>query len=173
MALPCLFEKLLPPQRPATVHCSTDPAKVHPSLIKAAVQTTARQQACVTASVLVTVCRSQKTTMTSNSTLQHRCCQCASLTDESCCTDNSLTAAFWHCHVCLRSCRPHNDNNSALQHRRCQSAVLTDQSCCPDNRLTAGLCHCKCTRDSMLLTENHNDQQQCTAAQILPKCILH
>ncbi len=129
-------EKLLPPQRPATVHCSTDPAKVHPSLIKAAVQTTARQQACVT------------------------------LTDESCCTDNSLTAAFWHCHVCLRSCRPHNDNNSALQHRRCQSAVLTDQSCCPDNRLTAGLCHCKCTRDSMLLTENHNDQQQCTAAQI-------
>ncbi len=125
MALPCLFEKLLPPQRPATVHCSTDPAKVHPSLIKAAVQTTARQQACVTASVLVTVCCSQKTTITSNSTLQHRCCQSASLTDESCCTDNSLTAGLWHCHVCLRSC-------------------------CP-----------------------HNDQQQCTAAQMLPKCIRH
>ncbi len=128
MALPCLFEKLLPPQRPATVHCSTDPAKVHPSLIKAAVQTTARQQACVTASVLVTVCCSQKTTMTSN---------------------------------------------SALQHRSCQSASFTDQSCCADNSSTAGLCHCKCTRDSMLLTENHNDQQQYTAAQILPECIPH
>ncbi len=121
------FEKLLLAQRPATVHCNKHPGNVHTSLIRADVQNRAesRQQACVTASVLLKVCCLHRGTMISDSELQHRSCQSASLTDQSCCADNSLTAGLWHCHVCLRRC-------------------------CP-----------------------HNDQQQCTAAQILPKCILH
>ncbi len=114
--------------RPARVHCSTVPAKVHPSLITAAVQTTAWQQPCFTVSLLVRVCCSHKGTMTSN---------------------------------------------SGLQHRSCQSASLTNQSCCADNSLTAGMFHCKFTCESLLLTQRHYDQQECTAAQIMPKCIPH
>ncbi len=64
--------------------------------------------------------------------------------------------------------------NSALQHRSCQSATHTDQSCCAEqsSKQTAGLCHCKFTCESLLLTHRHNDQQQCTAAQIQLTSIL-
>ena len=53
-------------------------------------------------------------------------------------------------------------SKSALQHRSCQSASLTDQSCCADNSLTAGMFHCKFTCESLLLTQRHYDQQECT-----------
>ncbi len=158
------------------MHCSTDPGKVHPSLIRAAVQTTASQQACFTASLLVKVCCSHKGTMTSNSALQHRSCQSASLTDQSCCADNSLTAGMFHCKFTCEVCCSHKGtmtSKSALQHRSCQSASLTNQSCCADNSLTAGVSDCKFTCESLLLTQRHYDQQQWTAAQILPKCIPH
>ncbi len=158
------------------MHCSTDHAKVHPSLIRAAVQTTASQQACFTASLLVKVCCSHKGTITSNRALQHRSCQSASLTDQSCCADNSLTAGMFHCKFTCEVCYSHKGtmtSKSALQHRSCQSASLTNQSCCAENSLTAGVFDCKFTCESLLLTQKYYDQQQWTAAQILPKCIPH
>ena len=158
------------------MHCSTDHVKVHPSLIRAAVQTTASQQACFTASLLVKVCCSHKGTMTSKSALQHRSWQNASFTDQSCCADNSLTAGMFHCKFTFEVCCSHKGtmtSKSALQHRSCQSASLTNQSCCADNRLTTGVFDCKFTCESLLLTQKHYDQQQWTAAQILPNCIPH
>ncbi len=158
------------------MHCSTDHGKVHPSLIRAAVQTTASQQACLTASLLVRVCCSHKSTMTSSSGLQHRSCQSASLTNQSCCADNSLTAGMFHCKFTCEVCCSHKGtmtSKSALQHRSCQSASLTNQSCCADNSLTAGVFDCKFTCESLLLTQRHYDQQQCTVAQIMAKCIPH
>ncbi len=160
------------------MHCSTDHGKVHPSLIRAAVQTTASQQACLTASLLVRVCCSHKGTMTSSSGLQHRSCQSASLTNQSCCADNSLTAGMFHCKFTCEVCCSHKGtmtSKSALQHRSCQSASLTDQSCCAEQsrKQIAGLCHCKFTCESLLLTQRHFDQEECTAAQIMSKCIPH
>ena len=158
------------------MHCSTDHVKVHPSLIRAAVQTTASQQACFTASLLVKVCCSHKGTMTSKSALQHRSWQNASFTDQSCCADNSLTAGMFHCKFTFEVCCSHKGtmtSKSALQHRSCQSASLTNQSCCADNRLTTGVFDCKFTCESLLLTQKHYDQQQWTAAQIMSKCIPH
>ncbi len=160
------------------MHCSTDHGKVHPSLIRAAVQNRAesRWQACVTASLLVNVCCSHKGNTTSKSALQHRSCQSASLTNQSCCADNSLTAGTLHCKFTCEVCCSHKGtttSKSALQHRSCQSASLTNQSCCADNSLTAGVFDCKFTCESLLLTQRHYDQQQCTATQIMSKCIPH
>ncbi len=160
------------------MHCSTDHAKVHPSLIRAAVQTTASQQACFTASLLVKVCCSHKGTITSNRALQHRSCQSASLTNQSCCAEQSRKqiAGLCHCKFTCEVCCSHKGtmtSKSALQHRSCQSASLTNQSCCAENSLTAGVFDCKFTCESLLLTQRHYDQQECTAAQIMPKCIPH
>ncbi len=160
------------------MHCSTDHGKVHPSLISAAVQTTASQHACFTASLLVKVCCSHKGTMTSKSALQHRSWQNASFTNQSCCADNSLTAGMFHCKFTCEVCCSHKGtmtSNRALQHRSCQSESLTDQSCCAEQsrKQIAGLCHCKFTCESLLLTQRHVDQEECTAAQIMSKCIPH
>ena len=109
--------------------------------------------------------------MTSKSALQHRSWQSASLTDQSCCADNSLTAGMFHwkftCEVCC-SHKGYMTSKSALQHRSCQSASLTNQSCCADNSLTAGMFHCKFT--SLLLTQRHYDQQQCTVTAGMFHC---
>ncbi len=64
-------------------------------------------------------------------------------------------------------------SKSALQHRSCQSATLTNHSCCADNILAAATFDCKFTCDSLLLTQRHYDQQECTVAQIMAKCIPH
>ncbi len=122
------------------------------------------------------VCCSHKGTLTRKSALQHRSCQSASLTNQSCCADNSLTAGMFHCKFTGEVCCSRKGtmtSKSALQHRSCQSASLTNQSCCADNSLTAGVFDCKFTCESLLLTQKHYDQQQWTAAQILPKCIPH
>ena len=152
-------------------------------------QTTASQQACFTASLLVKVCCSHKGTITSNralqhnkgtmtskSALQHRSWQNASFTDQSCCADNSLTAGMFHCKFTFEVCCSHKGtmtSKSALQHRSCQSASLTNQSCCADNSLTTGMFDCKFTCECLLLTQRHYDQQECTAAQIMAECIFH
>ena len=136
----------------------------------------------MTASLLVRVCCSHKGTITSNSALQHRSCQSASLTDQSCCAEQSrkqiagLCHCKFTCEFAAQVCCSHKGTltrKSALQHRSCQSASLTNQSCCADNSLTAGLCHCKFTCESLLLTQRHYDQQECTAAQIMAECIFH
>ncbi len=122
------------------------------------------------------VCCSHKGTMTSKSALQHRSCQSASLTNQSCCADNSLTAGMFHCKFTCEVCCSHKGtmtSKSALQHRSCQNSSLTNQSCCADNSLTADMFHCKFTCESLLLTQRHYDQQQCTVAQIMSKCIPH
>ncbi len=160
------------------MHCNTDHVKVHPSLIRAAVQTTASQQACFTASLLVKVCCSHKGTLTRKSALQHRSCQSASLTNQSCCAEQSRKqiAGLCHCKFTCEICCSHKGTmtrKSALQPRSCQSASLTNQSCCADNSLTADMFHCKFTYESLLLTQRHYDQQQCTVAQIMAKCIPH
>ncbi len=124
------------------------------------------------------ICCSHKGTMTSKSALQHRSWQSASLTNQSCCADNSLTAGMFHCKFTCEVCCSHKGtmtSKSALQHRSCQSASLTNQSCCArqSRKQIAGLCHCKFTCESLLLTQRHFDQEECTAAQIMSKCIPH
>ncbi len=124
------------------------------------------------------VCCSHKSTMTSSSGLQHRSCQSASLTNQSCCAEQSRKqiAGLCHCKFNCEICCSHKGTmtrKSALQPRSCQSASLTNQSCCADNSLTAGVFHCKFTCESLLLTQRHYNQQQSTATQILPKCIPH
>ncbi len=109
------------------------------------------------------VCCSHKGTLTRKSALQPRSCQSASLTNQSCCADNSLTAGVFDCKFTCEVCCSHKGtmtSKSALQHRSCQSASLTNQSCCADRAAcTAGVCHCKFTCESLLLTQRHYDQQ--------------
>ena len=62
-------------------------------------------------------------------------------------------------------------NKIALQQRSWQNASLTDQSCSAYNSLTAGMFHCKFTCEISLLTQRHYDQQKCTSAKIVQKCI--
>ncbi len=158
--------------------CSTDPANVHPSLIRAAVQTTASQQACFTASLLVKVCCSHKGTITSNRALQHRSCQSASLTDQSCCAEQSRKQIAGLCH-CKFTCESLLLTQRQFDQEECTAAQIMSkciphyQSCCADNSLTAGMFHCKFTYENLLLTQRHYDQQECTVAQIMAKCIPH
>ncbi len=65
--------------------------------------------------------------------------------------------------------------NSALQHISWQIVSLTGQSCGAQEtrKQIAGLCHCKFNCDSLLLTQRHNDEQRCTAAQVLVNRLPH
>ena len=128
------------------------------------------------------VCCSHKGTMTSKSALQHRSCQSASLTDQSCCAEQSRKQIAGLCHckfTCERSlltqrqydqqvCTPVTDHVlHAKMHPSLIRAVVQktarQQAC-----FTANFSY-----ESLLLAQRHCDQQECTAAQILPKCNPH
>ena len=115
------------------------------------------------------VCCSHKGTMTSKSALQHRSSQSASLTDQSCCAEQSRTQIAGLCH-CKFTCerllltQRHYDQQECTATQIMPKCMPTNQSCCADNSLTAGMFDCKFTCESLLLTQRHHDQQQCTVA---------